>query len=76
LERFLGNFRIGENRGSWEWRAVAQLLSWWSLLQQLLSSAPFKVHTEIISSMSGSLDQDFRIFRAGKGCVFFVLSVG
>lgn len=29
-------FRIVESRDSWEWRAVAQILSWRSLLQQLL----------------------------------------
>jgi len=36
LGKILEFFRIVESRDSWEWRAVAQILSWRSLLQQLL----------------------------------------
>lgn len=73
-EETLVTFRIWENRDSWEWRSVAQLLSWWNycisyclqVCSRLIREFFLWKFPEAFSSMSGSLGKNIIIFGVGE----------
>ena len=74
-EETLVTFIIWENHDSWEWRSVAQLLSWWSYCisycLQVCSRLIWRNFflwrfSEAFSNMSGSLGNNIIIFGVGE----------